>query len=119
MSVANQQMSPEEAAVYERVYVPAFVKRCAANGVMIEDQETLCDALETTAMVVESQQQKQGNVIKQAKQSLKQALGVDIQEQAEAQADDIRKEAAELGKDPEARSALLVSLNRIARAHDN
>jgi hypothetical protein len=103
----QDQLTEKDAALFERVYVPAFIRKCAQNGRQIPDTESLSSALETTALVMNHLQTKQGNSIKAANASIKQALGVN-QKQAELNEHNERlAQAFEIGKDAEVRNAIL------------
>ena len=102
-----EKLSEHDAVMWDRVYVPAFVKRCSAHGINIPDKESLHEALETTALVLSHAQEKQGDVIKSANASLKRALGVEKKEAALNEHQDRLKHAFELGRDPEIRNAIL------------
>lgn len=105
--MSQEQLSEKDAALFERVYVPAFVKRCAARGLAIPDEDSLKGALETTAFVLEHLQSKQGDVIKSANESIKKALGV-VEKQAALNEQQERLAAAfQLGQDPVVREAIL------------
>jgi hypothetical protein len=105
--MSMEKMSAEEEALFANVYVPAFAEKCAQLGVNVSDEDTLQDALETTAYVKQSLQQSTSGNIKAAKAQLKQALGVDLREAKEAQDGRIRAAAQRLCADVKTRQALL------------
>jgi hypothetical protein len=103
----QEQLTKNDAVLFERVYVPAFVKRCAVNGVSIPDQPHLKTALETTALVLSHMQTKQADVINDAGASIKEALGVDEKEAALNEQHERLSTAFQLGQDEQVRNAIL------------
>jgi hypothetical protein len=110
----QEQLTPQDAALFERVYVPAFVKRCSGNGVPIPDQPTLKTALETTALVLKHMQSKQGDVIKSANASIKEALGIEEKEAALNERNERLTAAFQLGQDETVRNAILGTVSQTA-----
>jgi hypothetical protein len=108
----KEQLTPQDAAMFEHLYVPAFVKRCQANGVNIPDENCLKQALETTAYVLQHAQEKQGSVIERANASIKAALGVHKKEAQLNEHNERLKHAFQCGQNPEVRSAILSSIAR-------
>jgi hypothetical protein len=108
----QEKLDPRDALLFERVYVPAFVKRCAANGVTIPDEPRLKTALETTALVLHHMQDKQGNVIEEASASIKEALGVKEKEAALNEQNERLSTAFKLGEDKEVREAILSAVSQ-------
>ena len=100
-------MSHEEAILFEQVWAPAFVEKCAEFGVHFPDRETLQEAFDTTALLAQMQDQTSGNVVKQAAASLKSYLGVDKVEAAQAQQAQNEKVATALSEQNPARQAML------------
>jgi len=107
--MSQEKMSQEEAALFERVYVPAFVEKLAGFGRDIPDQETLQHAIELTANVKEAIQQCGSNSIKTANVQFKQAIGADIQEAEEKTDLSVKHASRRLAADPGNRKLLLSS----------
>lgn len=72
----SNEMTEQEQVLFNEVYLPTFIAKCASLNVPINDQDSLNDALETTALVKQTLQSQESNVIKSAALSLKKALGV-------------------------------------------
>ena len=73
--------------VFMELYVPAFVKAAAENGVNINTEEDLQKALETAAVLNQAEQQKSSSVVKEAHDSLLKAAGIAVEEEAPATAE--------------------------------
>ena len=71
-------MDPRQAqeVLTQNVYVPAFIEKCAERGVQFNSEEELIQALETVALLKQSQAQQSGSLIKSAHDDLCAAMGV-------------------------------------------
>jgi hypothetical protein len=108
---AAPEMTQEEAVLFQQVYLPAFIQKCASLGVAFPDEETLKAGLETTALLKHTLSQQQGNVVKQANLALKEALGIPVTMPAKAAEAVATKEAAgAVVLDPNVRQALMAGL---------
>jgi len=65
-----------QAVLFEEVYLPAFIQKCAELGQSFEDQQSLRDALESVAMLNAADSTQKSNVVKSAASTLREALGV-------------------------------------------
>ena len=108
----TEALSPEQDVLFKEVYLPAFVKKCAYNGLAIHDEAGLQEALQTAAMVDMALQRTQTSSIKTASASLKSALGLDVEEQQTKQAQAKQAAVASVAKNPAVVKAVLASLNR-------
>jgi hypothetical protein len=105
------EMSPEEQVIFQDVYLPAFIDKCASLGLTFPDQESLQAALETTALIKMSLAQNQGSAIKKANLALKEALGITAEPPAQVRDAAVAKSAAEsLVHRPAVREALAAAL---------
>jgi hypothetical protein len=109
--MAMQEMTPEEAVLYQRVYLPAYIEKSASNGYSFADQGDLMAALEISAMAKMAIASRQGSQIKQANLSLKRVLGFEGVERAQQHEEAVKTAAASISRDPEARAAILKSLH--------
>lgn len=107
--MSQEQMTGEQRTLYREVYLPAFLDKCAELGVSINDPETLESALETTSLVKQTVQAQGNNQIKEAAATLKEALGVNVQEAVESNDDRVKAAAAQLGNIQEIRDALKIA----------
>jgi len=105
--MSQEQMTQEEAALLQNLYVPAFVEKCAELGREIPDEETLDHAMQLTARVKQAVQEKGSNTIKQANLDLMQATGADVAEAEEAKDTAVKAAARKIGADPNYRKILL------------
>lgn len=87
-----EKMSQDEAVLFENVYLPSFLSKCAELGVAI-DESSLEDALQTTALLKAASQEQSTNIIKTASAALKRTLGVDKVE-AQQNKDAVIKQAS-------------------------
>lgn len=79
-----EQMSNEEAVLYQGVYVPEFIEKCAAAGLQIRTEEDLADALqiadrirlvkEASGQPVRSEPAAEGGILKRAAAGLDEIL---------------------------------------------
>ena len=110
--MSTQQMSAEESVLYQQVYLPAYIQKCAERGIQFADEGDLTAALESTALAKMAMARSQGSQIKQANANLKKLLGVDVAEQ-QAQAEQSIKTAAQrLNSSADVKAAALKSLKR-------
>jgi hypothetical protein len=111
--MANEQvqMSSEEQVIFQNVYLPAFIEKCASMGLEFPDEESLSAALETTALIKMNAGRNQGSAIKQANLALKEALGIPVTPPAQVRDAAAAKSAAEhLVQQPGVREALASAL---------
>lgn len=105
-------MSAQEAVLYNSVYLPAFVEKCAARGFEINDAESLNSALDIAALTKQHLAKQANSTVKMAANNLRRSLGlpvVNAEKAASVAQTDLRaKEAGlALSKVPEVRQALL------------
>ncbi len=105
----SAEMTREEAVLYQHVYVPVFIEKCASRGVQLS-QADLGLALETTALVKSAMERQQGSQIKTANANLKKILGVEPIEAAQKAHAKTASLAKQLGQKPEVREAILKGL---------
>ena len=98
--MSQEEMSQEEAALFENMYAPAFVQKMAANGRPINDEETLEHAIELTARVKKAVQEEDTNSIKEANLDFRRATGADVEEAVEAIDTSTKEAARNLVADP-------------------
>lgn len=103
-------MTKQEQVLFERIYIPALIKTCAARGVSFSTNEELNDFIEIAAMVDAQTTAVRSGVIKQANQTLKRQLGVDKAEATMAAETTIKTAAAEFSAQPEILDAILGSV---------
>jgi len=107
----KEAMTQEEALLFENVYLPAFVEKCAEFGITFPDRETLDTAIESAALLQQAVESRGSNTVKQASIALKKALGIE-QSQTEQVTERAQKVAASLLGRPEAREAWLSLVNK-------
>jgi len=104
------ETTPQEEVLFNEVYLPAFMSKCAELGINFPDGESVNDALETTAIIKQMSQIQSGNAIKQANAQLKASLGIDKVEAAQAQEEHNKQAAMEVAKGQQVREAALALL---------
>lgn len=100
-----------QAVLFEEVYLPAFLNKCASSGLTFSDQESLQAALESVAMLKSAEAHQKSSLAKSAAADLRTALGVPQPEQVVAQ----QKQTAQHNKEAAAR----VGNDRVRKAIDN
>lgn len=100
-------MTKAQEELYHQVYLPAFVKAAADLGVVLPDQDSLQEALETTALLHQLMAGQAQNTVKRASHSLKAALGIDQQQKQAQLTAAAQQEAAKLAQQPGLRQAVL------------
>lgn len=96
-------MTQEEAVLYQKVYIPAFLSKAAELGLDIRDEASLNEALELTAGVKQALQAQHGHQIKQANAMFKKTLGLpqrNVEEAQARQAANVKQASAVLMQDP-------------------
>ena len=106
----KEEMTPEQAVLFNSVYLPAFTEKCAELGLSISDEESLSDALEIAACVKMANESNSGSLLKEAKEDLKKHLGLHEFEQKQAGEVQLQKTASGAAQAPETRAALLSML---------
>lgn len=106
-TMEKEAMTQEEALLFENVYLPAFVEKCAEFGITFPDRETLDTAIESAALLKQAIESQGSNTVKQASIALKKALGLDQSQAAEQVTERAQKVAAALTGQPDARQAWL------------
>jgi|GEM_PF-6959813 len=81
----NKEAGNEQVALFEEVYLPAFMQKCASHGLTFSDQESLQAALESVAMLKAAEANQKAGLAKSAAADLRSALGVPQPEQVAAQ----------------------------------
>jgi hypothetical protein len=102
------QMDPAVTAydtLSREVYLPAFVEKCAAEGLQFPDEESIQAALESVAMLKAAEAAESTDLTKSARADLGRLLGEPAPEQAAATEEDLKK-AAELVKLASVKQAL-------------
>lgn len=101
------QLSPEDAqgVLFDEVYLPSFVEKCAQLGVRFPDQESVQAALESTAMLKTAEAAEQSSLSKNAASDLRNALGI-AQPQDPAVAEAAEKRAADVARGNKVREAV-------------
>lgn len=107
VKMSNSASGDGEDVLFNNVYLPAFVTKCAQAGITFPDQESLSDALETTALIRQMEHAQNGNVIKSAAANLRAALGVDKIQAAERQDEAAKQAASALSKEATIRQAVM------------
>ena len=102
--MANEEMTQEEAVLFNQVYVPAYLQKCAEIGINIPDQGTLDAALKTTALIKDYMAKNAGNQIKSAAANLEKVLG--IPPAAPKENEGIKSAAFQMAQDPKIRAAI-------------
>jgi len=76
--MSDKALSPEDAqgVLFDEVYLPSFVEKCAKLGVTFPDEESVQAALETTAMLKSAEAAEHSNLAKSAAVDLRSALGM-------------------------------------------
>jgi hypothetical protein len=106
----NEQATQEQQVVFQEVYVPVFIEKCAERGLTFPNEQALHEGLETVALVHRALDSQQGSVIKSANHELKKSLGLDVHEAQESQASSIKQAAAGFSASPALREAILAGL---------
>lgn len=106
----TQEMTPAQATLFQQVYVPAFIQKCAELGTPIGDEASLHEALETAAMVKVALSQQTQSLMKTANLQLKSALGVDVAEAQQAEQIGLKQAAYQASANPAVRQALLAGV---------
>jgi len=70
--------------LFEDVYLPAFVEKCAQHGVTFPDEESVQAALESVTMLKGAEASEQSSIAKSAAADLRSALGIPTPEDPEA-----------------------------------
>jgi hypothetical protein len=86
-----------QVALFEEVYLPAFIQKCASRGLEFSDQDSLQAALESVAMLKAAEATQKSGLAKSAASDLRTALGVPQPEQvaaAQQKTEQQKKEAA-------------------------
>lgn len=100
-------MSNHEQVLFENVFLPAFVEKCASAGIELPDSESVKAALDIAAMVKEHTQKTAGSTIKKAAVGLRSAMGIKPEPKNDVAGDKRVKEAGvALSQVPEIRAAL-------------
>lgn len=102
----NTDMEKVQADLFQQVYLPAYIEKCAELGLNAQSPEDLQGLLEISASVDMLQQQQQHGNIKEANATLKRTLGIDKQEEQEKQAQQLRETAQRFQQNPEAKAAV-------------
>ena len=85
-------MDNVEQVLFEKAYLPAFLRKCASNGIEFPDEASLNEALETTKMILEASDAQKGGVVKEAAAALREQLQPKQEEKPEV--DEIVKAAS-------------------------
>lgn len=107
MSGTQEQLSPQD-VIFDKVYLPTFIAKCASHGLELRDGESIQEALKSVAMLKASEQKETQSLTKSAHDALYASLNAspedgDANERLKSQ----EKEAsAELLTDPTLRAAL-------------
>ena len=94
----NKEAENAQAVLFEEIYLPAFLQKCASHGLEFPDQESLQSALESVAMLKSAETAQKSGLAKSAAADLRTALGMQQPEQVKAdaaKAEQTKKEAAE------------------------
>jgi len=102
----SQEMTQEDAALFENVYAPAFAQKMASNGRPLHDDESMEHALELTARVKQEVQSSDANSIKEANLAFRKATGADERDAEEARETSTKEAARKLAADPGFRQML-------------
>lgn len=70
--------------LFEDVYLPSFVEKCAQHGITFPDEESVQAALESVAMLKGAEASEQSGIAKSAAADLRSALGIPTPEDPEA-----------------------------------
>lgn len=80
----NKEAAEAQVALFEEVYLPAFISKCASHGLTFSDQDSLTSALESVAMLKTAEANQKTSIAKSAAADLRTALGVPQPEQLAA-----------------------------------
>ena len=83
MSGTQDQMNPQE-VIFERVYLPTFIAKCASHGLELPDGESIQTALESVAMLKASEQNETHSLTKSAHEALRSSLNIPSPEDGDA-----------------------------------
>ena len=108
--MSGEQMTPEQATLYNEVYVPSFLEKMAELGRTFDNEDDIRTALETTALVKIATASSDQNVIKEANVRLKKLMGVDIQEAHAARETAVKSASDSVSQNPQVRQAILTSV---------
>ena len=108
----NAQLSPEAAqgVLFDEVYLPSFVDKCAQLGVALPDMESVQAAIETTVMLKSAEAVEEASLVKGAAADFRSALGIRSPEDEKA--------AEEAAGAAEKQAADRASVDRIRQAVD-
>ena len=101
----NEEMTKEEQVLFNEVYLPAYLQKCAEIGINIPDEETLGAALKTTVLVKDFMAKNAGNQIKSAAANLENVLGIKPEAPKE-NTESIKSAAFQLAQNPAIRAAI-------------
>jgi hypothetical protein len=105
MSGTQLNSADAQAILFEDVYLPAFVEKCAELGLNFNDQASLQNALESVAMLKSAEAAEGVDITKSAAADLRVAMGVPQPEDTvKAQAE--QKQASEQAKSERVRGAI-------------
>ena len=106
----NKGAAEAQVALFEEVYLPTFLQKCASHGITFSDQQSLQSALESVAMLKAAENAQKTSIAKSAASDLRTALGVPQPEQVAAE----QKKQAQLSKE----AAAKVGNDRVRKAID-
>ena len=88
-------MDTVEKVLFEKAYLPAFIRKCASYGIEFPDEASLSEALDTTKMLLESADAQRSGVVKEAADALRSQLNPKPEVAQEPQEDEIVKAASQ------------------------
>ena len=99
--MSGTQLDPAgaQAVLFEDVYLPAFVEKCAALGLSFNDQASLQSALESVAMLKSAETTETVDLTKSAAADLRSAMGVPQPEDTQRAAEEQKQAAAQAQSD--------------------
>jgi hypothetical protein len=107
----NKEAENAQVALFEEVYLPAFIQKCASHGLTFSDQDSLQSALESVAMLKAAETTQKTSLAKSAAADLRTAMGLPQPEQVAAQ----QQQAAQQQKEASAK----VENARVRKAIDS
>ena len=109
MNGTQDPTADAQAVLFDEVYVPAFVAKCASYGLQFPDQESFQSALESVVMLKAAEASESNSITKSAANALRSALHFpkpeDVAAQQEKAAQD-QQTADQLSRDEKVRKAI-------------
>ena len=105
----TQEPMAAQAVLFDEVYVPEFIAKCAAQGLSFPDQESIQTALESVAMLKAAEAAEKSSLTKDANEALRSSLKLPVPQDnaaASEQAEQEKQASVDLSKTDTIRQAI-------------